>query len=132
MEFKTASIEAAFTATGRDPKALPIVSHLLPLDQEQTVAKYQLQVVVEAVNQEANGGKRWVPNFNNRTEPKYELWLEVVADEEHPGGVSFSRAAAFYDYSGACAGARLFKTIEAARYTFKQFKELFEKADLPR
>ena len=130
MDFQTTSIEAAFTATGRDPMALPIVSHLLPRDQERTVAKYQLEIVIEAINQEANGGKRWIPNFNDANEPKYELCLKVEADKEHPGGVSFSRTLAFADYSLTTAGARLFKPREAGLYAFNQFKELFEKADL--
>lgn len=126
MEFKTNSVEGAFVATGRNPSALPGVSHLPEHDRQNIIDDYKLKVVVEAINTESNDGKPWKPNYNDLSEKKWELVFVVQADEEHPSG--FGLSGARYDCWDArtAVGSRLvFHSKLAGMHAFKIVPDLF-------
>lgn len=115
------TIEACFKATGRDPKALPIVSHLSEKDAKNVIDDYNTVVVIEAINK----GKlhEWGKgNWN------YFLYPDVIADKSRPSGFRLS----FYDITDANAnafvGARLsFRGRDEAKHFFDNFYELVER-----
>ncbi len=120
------TIEKAFTYTGRNPKELPIVDHLPEEDQQSILDDYSLKVVVEAINQEFNDGKKWIPNYNDKSKAKYEPRFWVEADEENPAGFGFSNS--YYDYwhTGTDVGSRLcYISPEAWKHGVTTFKELY-------
>ncbi|MDH7463953.1 hypothetical protein QEG73_21810 [Chitinophagaceae bacterium 26-R-25] len=85
------------------------------------IAHYKLIIVTEA----ANAG--WQPDWADSDQLKYELWPDVIADNSKPSGFGL----AYHDYdfwfSFTCVGSRLcFKSRDVAKYTFEQFKDLFE------
>lgn len=115
------SIEACFIATGRDPKNLPIVDHLPEKDRIKTIADYQYNIVVEAIN---NGIP---PDYGNPKESKWELWPDVIKDASKPSGFGLS----YYDCGNSStltfAGARhTFRSQKQARFCWDHFQDLIE------
>lgn len=84
----------AFKAKELDSKVLPDVSMLPVQYRKSVVAQYILNVVIDV----ANDG--WIADYTDISQPKYELWLEVIADAKRPSGFGLS-----LDY--VVAGVRL-------------------------
>lgn len=126
MQTKIKTVEDAFVATGRDIKLMPDVSNLPEKDRKFIESHYKLTVVAEALNQEANDGKKWIPNWENWNEMKYFPWLEI-SKNDGGSGFGLSGTAYAYDYTIASVGSRLcFKSSELAIYAAKQFEELYK------
>ncbi len=116
----------AFKAKELDSKVLPDVSMLPVQYRKSVVAQYILNVVIDV----ANDG--WIANYTDRSQPKYELWLEVIADDKRPSGFGLSLHHVDNWNTGTCVGVRFaFKDRETAKEVFKNNKELFEDLYLP-
>lgn len=115
------SIEACFIATGRDPKILPIVDHLPEKDKIKTIADYQYNIVVEAIN------KSIPPDYGNASEEKWELWPDVVKDPSKPSGFGLSYDVYVLTFANSFAGARhTFRSKKGARFCWDHFQDLIE------
>lgn len=126
MKSKIKTIEAAFKATKRNPKALPNVSKLPEQERQITIDNYKLMVVVEALNQEANAGKIWKPDYTNSNQYKYEPVFGVAANKKHPSGFGFSYSHFVLWFTYTNVGSRLcFINKEVMQYAQKKFKKLY-------
>ena len=91
------------------------------------IADYQLGIITEALNMEANDGNPWEPNWNDWDERKYYPWPTVEASNERPSGSGFSGRGCVCDSSGTGVGSRhCFKTRELVYYAFEQFNDLYQ------
>lgn len=115
------TIEACFLATGNDPKLLPIVEHLPEKKRIQTIADYQFNIVVEAINKS-------VPlDWKDRKQEKIVLWPDVIEDSSKPSGFGLSYDDC--DFTNTCtfAGARhIFRSRKQARFCWDHFRDLIE------
>lgn len=123
---KITTVAAAFKACGVNMKNLPDNSMFPARHRKSLDAFAMLIIVVEAINMEANGGKRWIPDYTDNNW-KYELWHKILADKKRPSGFGVSHA--YFDiwisYSGV--GSRLqFINRESAIYCFEKFGKLWK------
>jgi hypothetical protein len=126
MKTKIKTVKDAFVATGRDIKIMPDVSALPEKDRKFIESHYKLTVVAEALNQEANDGKPWIPDWSNWGERKYYPWFEISKNEDG-SGFGFSGTDFVFDGTGTLVGSRLcFLSSELALYAAKQFEELYK------
>jgi len=127
MEFKTETIDLAYEATRRSQFTLSAIPGLREGDTDHMKNAFDLEVVIEAINQEANGGKKWVPDFTDSS-MKYENLYYIRKDDEDPTGFVLSHTLTFYAYTRTYVGSRLcFFNRAAALFFFEQFKELIKK-----
>ncbi|HEY0029169.1 MAG TPA: hypothetical protein VGC65_00310 [Bacteroidia bacterium] len=118
---KLTTIEACFIATGRNPKNLPIVTHLPEKDAVKVIADYQYNIVVEAINEGVD------PDWANPREAKWELWPDVVKDSAKPSGFGLSYNGYEYTRTNTVAGARRsFRSREQAKFCWDNFQALIE------
>lgn len=131
MSFKLiTTLEQAFAAQGIDFNKMPDVSMLPDRLQDYITKNYQMVVAIEAINE------GWIPDYNDRPQPKYELWVEVIQKKDKEGNVTGSGLA----YGGVGlwitrtdAGARLaFQSREKAQHFWKYFQPVMEDAFLIR
>ncbi len=102
--------------------AIPFnVSMLAKEMQNYLIAAYKLPIIIEIRNE------GWFPNYNDMSQPKYELWPNVIADKEHPSGSGLS-SCDFVDWlTSTSVGVRFcFKDWETAQSVFNDFKTEFE------
>lgn len=110
------TFEDACKIVGVDPKkVIPDFSCYPERHRKSMEMHAEIILIVEAANQIDNGGERWVPDFKNRHEPKYEVWYEM-------GSSGFR----FYDYdywrARSNVGSRLcFKNRNTAKRIVNQF-----------
>lgn len=106
-----------------DPKkVLPDFSNYPEEDRKSMEAHAKLVIIVSAANRLANKGNKWVPDFSNRSEYKYEAWFDLE------GGSSGFRSHV-YDrwYTHSCVGSRLcFISREVCQYVAEQFIEIYK------
>jgi hypothetical protein len=125
MNFQTKTIDDAYKATNRSPFEMPQIPGLREEDLLHIKNHFDLEVVVEAINQEANKGKRWIPDFTNSSEKKYELWYWIEPSDTDGAGFVFSSTFTDYGHTLTTVGSRLcYISREAANYCFTQFPEL--------
>ena len=125
MKSNIKSIKGAYKYVGADFSQRPTFEHLSKKDRKYALAAYDFPVVIKALNKEGNGGKDWVPNWNNPDEIKYSVWVGVAANEKKPSGFGFSCTNYVRTYTYARVGSRLC-LISAGRvaYLLTQFKRL--------
>lgn len=90
-------------------------------------ACYQKPFIVDAVNGKDDEGKQWTPDYTDRDQVKYEMWLEVDATKEKPSGAGLSYSG--YDdwITVTIVGPRfVFESREKAKHAFDNFKKVFE------
>ena len=116
------SFEAACKIENLDPKkVIPDFSCYPEQDREAMIEHAELIIIVRAANRIANGGKEWIPNYDDWGERKYEPIFDLS------GGVSGFRP----NYCGswnACSlvGSRLcFISIEVYKYVTNKFKDKY-------
>lgn len=127
MKSKIKKWEDACKSEKVDSKALPDVSMIPEEHQKAIVSLYKLIIIIQAVNRELNGGKRWYPNWNDSNEWKYFYWPQIDADAKNPSGFGFSYSDCVSAYSSASAGSRLCsKSSEAALYVGNTWPELYK------
>ncbi len=103
--------------------AIPDFSAMPETYQKPLIAHYKLCVIAEAINTIENDGKTWVPDWENGEWDKYYPWFVMGS----ASGVGFSYYVCDSDLSGSLLGSRLcYISSEAARYTGKQFEELYK------
>ena len=127
MKSNIKSIKGAYKYVGADFSQRPTFEHLSKKDRKYALAAYDFPVVIKALNKEGNGGKDWVPNWNNQDEIKCSVWVGVAANEKKPSGFGFSCTYSHYvhSYSGTGVGSRLcLISAERVAYLLKQFKRL--------
>ena len=90
MKSKIKSIKGAYKYVGADFSQRPTFEHLSKKDKIYALAAYDLPVVIKALNKEGNGGNDWAPNWNDRNEIKYSVWVGVDANKKKPSGFGFS------------------------------------------
>ena len=113
---KIKSYEDACKKLGLNPKNLPIVDSLPEKDQKSIIAYYKLIIIIRALNE------GWEPDFSDRTQYKYWVWLWVDTT-----GLHYSNTYFVASYTSAGTGSRLcLKNRKLAEYTITQFKSLYE------
>ena len=124
MKFKTNNIEAAYAALGREPIVVPAIPNLPEQERKWMQDNYDLTVVVEAINQESNKGKHWVPNFEDGS-TKYEGWYWLKKDESNESGFVFSHANYDCTDTNTDCGARfVYHSLDAKQYVYENFNQL--------
>lgn len=110
------------------PDTLPDVSALPDAGlAKYLIAEYKTAIVVKALNQEANNGKPWEPDWNNTSQYKYYPFYWVDASVEKPAGFGFSHAHCDDTDSDTTVGSRLcYVSRHVALYAAEQFKELYQ------
>ena len=84
-------------------------------------AHYKLVIITEAINE------GWQPDWADHNQPKYELWPDIIEDDNKPSGFGLSSYVCGYWYSHTTVGSRLcFQSREKARHCFETFKQLWE------
>jgi len=128
MEFKTKSFEDACKLLNKST-ALPEVSMVDEEYRNKIIAHHQRMILTEAINYEANGHKKWIPDYTNGS-LKYEVWVWIKADENNKSGFGFAAPLTFYDRTRTYSGSRLsFFSEKAAYYYINQFEDNL-KADM--
>lgn len=121
LKTKMKTVEDAFAYLGLDATALPNVD-LLPVNSQKAVVDYyKLTVVCAALNEEANNGNKWLPDWNNYNQYKYYPWFDMRA------GSGFAFGGCDYDRTDPGVGGRLcYINRDVAAYAGKQFIELYK------
>ncbi|MEQ1678598.1 MAG: hypothetical protein ABL876_18020, partial [Chitinophagaceae bacterium] len=118
---KIKTFEGACKLLKLDPaKVLPKVTGMPKHHQEATVAHAKLVIIAEALNMEANNGKRWEPDWTNGNWDKYYPWFRMSGS-----GLSFDDYVFQISYS--YVGSRLcYISSDVAEYAGKTFKKLYQ------
>ena len=119
METKIKTIEDAFIAEGLDPKLRPDVSMLPEEDQKIQIANFEIDVWVRALNNEGQE-KRWVPDYKNPRQPKYEHVYYMTSS-----GWSLYGVHGWHTFTN-CGARRVFRTREIARYAWEKLQETYK------
>lgn len=122
MKTKIKTFQAACKYLGLDPvKALPKVGTMPKKHQQATLAHAQLVIIAEALNQEANGGKPWKPNWKNGQWDKWYPWFNLSS------GSGLSYLGYGYQRSDSCVGSRLcYISSDVAKYAGTHFQKLYK------
>ena len=118
---KIKTFEGACKALKLDPvKVLPKVTGMPKHHQVATIAHAKLVIIAEALNMEANNGKRWKPDWKNSSCDKYYPWFRM-------SGPNLSYFVVDILKLTSTASSRLcFKSTELAAYAGKKFKKLYQ------
>lgn len=118
---KIESFEDACKAEDLNPETvIPDFSCYPEKDRKSMVAHAKLVIIVRAVNRLANGGAEWIPDFDNVSQDKYEIWFRKG------GSSGFRFNDCDYWYSASVVGSRLcFISREIAEETAEQFIDLY-------
>lgn len=122
LNSKIKTFEGACKLLKLDPKrAVPVVKTLPKDHQEAIVAHCKLVIIAQALNQEANGGKRWKPNWKNGQWDKWYPWFWMNS------GSGLSCDDFVNRDSGSGVGSRLcYISREVADYAGKKFLKLYK------
>lgn len=128
MEFKSKikTVADAFAYTNRDATILLNAFDALP-DQDKKFMShsYMRTVVTEALNQEANRGEKWTPNWSDG-KWKYESWVSYKIDKAGVGFVVYVTLCGL-TYSVSIVGSRLcFISSDVCNYFNEQFADLLQ------
>ncbi len=92
-------------------------------DQKAMIAHAKLVIITKAVNQLANNGKEWKPDWNNGKWDKYHAWFWM----DGKGSSGFRFFAYVIWASDSAVGSRLcFISREACEHVGKTFTKLFK------
>ena len=111
---------------GYNPKTIiPDFSQFPENHQRSKIALTKIEIIIEAKNKKANKGKTWIPDFNNKSEYKYEPWFNMGDNEDGSSGFRYNGCVCWY--SDSSVGSRLcYISIELCRETVKQIIDLYE------
>ena len=80
----------------------------LPEDQQVSLfGEHKLITCIEVMNMNANNGKKWIPDWLNRNQPKWWNWMSAHKDKGAASGVGFSFDGSGYVGTGTGVGSRL-------------------------
>jgi len=99
----------------------------LPLGLEKYMtACYMRAIITRVINGCDQKGKIWKPDYSNRQEAKYELWVWPDTGKQYPSGFGFANTLFDYSYTHTCSGARLvFQSVEKKKHALKYFEQVF-------
>lgn len=127
MKSEIKTVADAFNYTGRDLNDITKFDFLPESDRAAVAAFYQLSVVREALNKEANKGENWYPDWNNYNQYKYYPWFDLETYGDAPASSGFAFDDYVYVYSGSGVGSRLcYISEEVAEYAGTQFIDLYK------
>ncbi|HMQ79196.1 MAG TPA: hypothetical protein PKE39_04425 [Ignavibacteria bacterium] len=120
------SVKQAFKLLNLDLFKMPGVSKIPKRFRLWLEWLYKMAVVTEAFNTDENG-KLWIPNYNDSSEYKYEIWWDVKADKKHPSGSGLSYDVFVCWVTASDVPARLcFKNRDTAIFVGKHFAKEFK------
>lgn len=120
------SVKEAFKLLNLDLLKMPGVSKLPKRFRLWLEWLYKMAVVAEAFNTDENG-KLWIPNYNDPSEYKYEIWWDVKADKKNPSGSGLSYLVCALWAALSSVPARLcFKNRDTAIFVGKHFAKEFK------
>jgi hypothetical protein len=89
---------------------LPIINGVSDEVRNQLLATWRWELIVKTLNSEGQE-KEWMPDYSNRDEPKYELWLQYSPSS----GWSLNAVDLWHTIT-SCGARRVFRTREIGRY----------------
>lgn len=122
MKSKIKTFEGACKFLKLDPaKCLPKVTSVPKQHQDAITAHAKIVIITQALNQEANGGKPWKPDWKDDNKRKYYPWFDLSS------GSGLSCFDCVGQLSASTVGSRLcFKSRELAEYAGKKFLKEYE------
>lgn len=127
MQTKVESYETACALLGRDPEAKPEVSKLPEDEQEFIIGTYEVSIIIQALNYEANGNKKWVPDYSKNTQ-KYEPTFNMRDKPNSLAGSGFSCTHCDYWFTCSVAGSRFcYINYDIMRYAVEKFQPIYKK-----
>ena len=118
---KITTLAEAFLAEGINPDSRPDVSMLPEIDKQPTIEKFEVEVLIRALNNEGLD-KPWVADYSDSSQPKYEH----VYYFSPSSGWSLDRVARWHSVTG-CGSRRVFRTREIANDAWNRFSDHFKK-----
>ena len=104
-------------------KVIPVFEFFPEKDRKAMQAISKLVIIAKAVNRLANDGKEWIPDWNDSSERKYELWFGM--DDDGSSGFRFDAYGLWSTRSHV--GSRLcFISGGVARYVGETFLEVYK------
>ena len=104
------------------PAILGVPEHMIPI----LTADYYQYVLTEAANQLANGGKKWIPDFNNIKEEKWSAYWDMETYNDAPPGSGFVLGHGRFVRTCSHVGARrVFFSKAVGQYLCTQFVDVF-------
>ena len=82
--------ENACEALNRKPITIEAFKELPEDHRVSLFGEHKLITCIEAMNTEANGGKKWEQDWFNTNQRKYMVFLRAIKDSTKPSGVGFS------------------------------------------
>jgi hypothetical protein len=118
---KITTLAEAFLAEGINPDTRPDVSMLPEIDQQPTIDKFVLEVLIRALNNEGLE-KPWTPDYSDDIQPKYEH-IYVFSPS---AGWSLYSVVYWYTIT-LCGSRRVFRDRRTANYAWDTFSEYFKR-----
>jgi hypothetical protein len=108
---------------GISPEVPFDVSMLPKAAQNFLIAAHKLPIIIEAWNDDVN-----FPDYRQgNSQYKYELWPEIIADDQRPSGFALSYFVFVNWFTFSFVGVRFaFKSRDTAKQVFEIYKPLFE------
>lgn len=98
------------------------LSMLDEVTQSYLSSCYRLPIIIETLN----GG--WIPDYTNRSQPKFEIFFEIIADKERPSGFGLAYHACDWWTTLSFVGVRLcFKDRPTAEHAITYFMPELER-----
>lgn len=89
---------------------MPIINGVSDEVRNQLLATWRWELIVKTLNNEGQD-KEWIPDYSNRDQPKYELYVYYTPSS----GWSLD-VVVFWNAHSACGARRVFRTREIGRY----------------
>ena|SRR5690606_18054221 len=118
------TFEDACQVEGLDAaKVIPDFAFFPEKDRNAMQAISKLVIIAKAVNRLANDGKEWIPDWNDYSERKYELWFGM--DDDGSSGFRFDVIDDWISFSNV--GSRLcFLSREVGKHVGETFLDLYK------
>ena len=122
LQEKLSSFEDACKIEGLDPKkVIPDFSCYPEQHRESMESHARIVIIVAAANRVSNEGNPWFPDFDDRSQPKYEVWFKKSSS-----GFRFHDCDRWFTFS--FVGSRLcVKGIKECEHIGKYFPDLYKK-----
>lgn len=108
-----------------DAKCLPNTDGLPPEEAKDVINSLNFKRMIRAINSDEDG-TIWEPNWYDKTQRKYQAWVEIEASADKPGGFAFSPSCYGRWNTVTDVGSRLcFRDPDRFRHALKYFENLF-------
>lgn len=127
MKSEIKTVADAFNYTGRNLNDLTKFDFLPEADRAAVSAFYQLSVVREALNKEANSGQNWYPDWANYKQRKFYPWFDMDKRGDSPADSGFALDNYVCEVVFSNIGGHLcYISEEVAKYAGGQFINLYK------